>query len=346
MIVEATARLVLGILDQSPVSAGASPAAAIEATVTLAQRADALGYRRYWLAEHHNVGALACSSPEILAAHVAATTDRIRVGAGGVVLCHHSPLKVAESFRLLEALHPGRIDLGVGRAPGGDAVAAAALSRGDRATHDEKLMVLLALLKDRLNAPGRHDRLRAMPTVDNEPQVWILAATQNGTIRAAEFGRPLAFAHHINPSIGPACAASYRDAFNTAPGLAPRVIVSVEVICADSTEEAERLAQGALLWSLRLQHDPHAPMPTADDAASRRFTSAEESLLSTARGRLVVGKPDEVVRRLLAIRASYDADELLLLTYTHDVQARMRCYELIADEAALRSGLRTSDVFV
>jgi len=327
--------LALGVLDQSPIPAGATAPDALDATLDLARAADRLGYARYWVAEHHNTTGLAGPAPEVLVAAIAAATEEIRVGSGGVMLPHYSSLKVAETFRLLEALHPGRIDLGLGRAPGGDPITAHLLRPA--ALHEpfpRQLEELIALLSDHRASAT----IKAIPDPGpgRMPELWMLGSSDYGATVAAQFGLAFSFAHFINPGTGPAVARAYREAFRPSARLAaPRVGVGVSVICADSGAEARRLAQSAGLWRLRLERGDPGPVPSVAEAEAHPYTEGERARLAKAGSRQVVGDPEQVRARLLALASDYAADELTLLTLVHDPAARARSYELVAEAFSL-----------
>jgi luciferase family oxidoreductase group 1 len=330
------ADLALSVLDQSPISEGATPASALHNTLDLAELADELGYRRYWVAEHHATPALACAAPEILIEAIAARTQRLRVGSGGVMLPHYSPLKVAETFSLLAGLHPERIDLGLGRAPGTDPLTMFALQRDRRqaAPDDfiEQLVELLALLEGRLPADhpfARHPR--TLPGLPERPEPWLLGSSPQSAIWAAELGLPYSFADFINPA-GPSIAADYRARFVDSERLgAPRVTVGVIAVCAETDEEAEELASSSRMMLSLLKRGRLVPVPPVDRAKSY-FETQERT---PGGRRAVIGSPQTVRAGLEEVAAEYGADELLLLTITHDHLARRRSYELVAEEFGL-----------
>ena len=316
------------MLDQSPIPSGATAPEALANTLDLARAADRLGYARYWVAEHHNTSGLAGPAPEVLIAALAAATSDIRVGSGGVMLPHYAALKVAETFRLLEALHPGRIDLGIGRAPGGDMLTAQALRTG-QPEFSQQVEQLIAFLAD-----GYAPRLRAIPDPGDgrAPELWMLGSSDYGGLAAARFGTAFSFAHFINPDLGPAVARAYRERFQPSERLsAPRVGVGVGVICADTEAEALRLAQSVALWRHRLMRGDPGPVPSVEEAEAHPDVAA----VSGTSRRLVAGAPEQVRSQLLAIAGEYGADELTLLTLVHDPAARRRSYELVAEAFAL-----------
>ncbi len=327
---------ILSVLDQSPVSEGTTAASALHNTLDLAGLTDELGYARYWVAEHHATPALACAAPEILVGAIAARTERLRVGSGGVMLPHYSPLKVAETFSLLAGLHPERIDLGLGRAPGTDPMTMIALQRDRRHTAPddfiEQLYELLALLEDRM--PPDHPFARhaaTLPGLPERPEPWLLGSSPQSAIWAGELGLPYSFADFINPN-GASIAADYRARFVDSERLeAPRLSVGVVAICADSDEEALELASSSRMMLSLLKRGRLVPVPPVDKAL--RYLETRER--SPGGRRAVIGSPGTVRAGLEAVAAEYGAEELLLLTITHDHAARRRSYELLADEFGL-----------
>ncbi len=328
--------LTLSVLDQSPVRSGGTPADAIHETLDLARAADRLGYHRYWLAEHHSTAGLAGSSPEVLIGQVAAVTSRIRVGSGGVMLTHYSPLKVAENFRVLETLFPGRIDLGIGRAPGSDQRTARALSHGPGALGIEhfpgQIADLIDFLHDRLPAGHPFAGVRAMPTGPTAPEVWLLGSSGDSAACAAHFGTAFSFAHFINDEGGAEIARAYREHFRPSPFLdAPLASVAVFVVCADTEAEAQRLARSRDLFLLRLRTGRPGPYPSVEEAEAHPYTPHEQAIVRHTHRRTVAGAPEQVRERLLALSSQYGANEMVVVTITHSPKARLRSYELLAD---------------
>jgi luciferase family oxidoreductase group 1 len=345
----------LSILDQSPVREGQTAAETIRETLDLAQAADRLGYHRYWLAEHHSTPGLAGAAPEILIAEVAARTRRIRVGSGGVMLTHYSPLKVAEQFRMLETLHPGRIDLGIGRAPGSDARTAQALRRGtgtptgagvpdpwaeeEVARFPDQVADLIGFLCDRLPPEHRFATVRAMPAGDSVPEIWLLGSTDASAACAAHYGTAFSFAHFINADGGAAVTRAYARAFRPSPVLrAPHASVAVFVLCADTETDASRLARSRELFIVRLYTGRAGTYPSVETAERYPYSSRELAIVEHARQRTVAGTPEQVRTRLGALAAEYDVDELVVVTITHDPKARLRSYELLAEAFGLPGG--------
>ena len=331
------APLALSVLDQAPISEGESGAQALRNSLDLARLADGLGYRRYWVAEHHATPMLACAAPEVLIGPIAAATSRLRVGSGGVMLPHYSPLKVAESFSLLSGLYPERIDLGIGRAPGTDQRTAVALQRDRRQLSPDdfpsQLAELLAYLADALPEDHPFASLAAfLPGLPHRPQPWLLGSSPQSGIWAAEVGLPYAFADFIQPG-GAAIAARYREEFQASEWLAaPRVVVAASAICAETDAEAERVAASYRMVGTLFFRGKFIQVPPIEKAL--RFF-AEEGGSPAAGRRLIVGSPATVRAALEALAAEYGAEEVMIVTITHQHVARRRSYELIAEEFGL-----------
>jgi luciferase family oxidoreductase group 1 len=324
----------LSILDQSPIVSGHTPAQAVQETIRLVKAAEGLGYHRYWLAEHHAIAALADPCPEILLTRIAAETSTIRVGTGGILLPYYSPLKVAEQFRMLEALYPGRMDLGIGRAPGGDRMTALAMGEGryPGAEHfPEQLQFLVAYLDDALPPDHPFAAVKAMPAGPTAPEVWLLGSSDYSGALAARLGLKFAFAHFISADGGDAVMREYRRAYRPSPrGPAPHSLLCVFVICADTAGEAERLAASIDLRRLNMDHGVNAPVPTLEEAARYPYTEADRRRIAHHRRRVVLGAPQDVRDRLLEMRGEFEADELMIITITGDYGSRMKSYELLA----------------
>jgi luciferase family oxidoreductase group 1 len=337
----------LSVLDQSPIISGHTPAQAIEETLRLARAAESLGYSRYWLAEHHSIGALADPCPEILLARLGAETRSIRIGTGGILLPYYSALKVAEVFRMLEALYPGRIDLGIGRAPGGDQRTARALSPGaflDAERFPEQVWELLGHLDNSLPADHPHKRVRAMPEVSGAPELWLLGSSDYSGLLAAQFGVRFAFAHFINAQGGDSVMRAYKQRYQArtadSEGPVPRErsahgIVCVFAICARTDAEAERLAASIDLRRLHMARGIDSPVPTLEEAAGHRYSAEERAYIESQRPRAVIGGPQRCREQLEALAERYQADELMLLTITGDYASRLDSYALLAQAFGL-----------
>ena len=319
----------LSVLDQAPISDGGTASQALQNSLDLARTADALGYLRYWVAEHHGTPALACNAPEALIGPIAAATRHLRVGSGGVMLPHYSPFKVAETFAMLAGLYPGRIDLGLGRASGTDPRTSLALQR-DRARRQpddfpQQLVELLAYFQSAIPDDHPFARQAALFAALEKPEPWLLGSSAQSAIWAAELGLPYAFADFIN-SDGAPLAAMYRERFAPAHGK-PRGIVAAWALCAESDAEAERLAKSSqMLFQLFLSGTLIA-VPTVERAEA--FLASNPSPFSQTR-RAIVGGPAKVRAGLEAVAREYGADEVMVVTICHDHAARRRSYELIA----------------
>jgi luciferase family oxidoreductase group 1 len=339
----------LSVLDQSPIRSGRTAADAIQETIQLAMAADRLGYRRYWLAEHHSSEGLAGSSPEILIGQVAARTSQIRVGSGGVMLSHYSALKVAENFRLLETLYPGRIDLGIGRAPGSDRRTAMALAHGPGALTIEQFPAqvrdVIHWLHDAIEPEHSFAGVRAMPVGPTAPEVWLLGSSADSATYAAHFGTAFSFAHFINASGGEEITRMYRDYFKPSEWLAePKVSIGVFVICADTDAEAQRLRLSRdFSIAKRFSGLGGGPYPTVAEAQSHVWTTHQLSIVEYNKNRAIAGTPESVKAQLLELADLYEADELVVVTITEDEQSRLHSYELLADAFELPRRADTGD---
>ena len=332
----------LSVLDQSPVSDGYTPADALRNTIELARLADRLGYERYWIAEHHAIVTLASPAPEILIARIGAETSGIRIGSGGVLLPHYSPLKVAETFRMLHAMYPGRIDLGIGRAPGGSGLEAFALrrDRNDRIQNDdfeEQLIELLAFLRHGFPSEHPFARIKVSPDMPGAPEVWLLGSSSWSSALAAKVGLPYAFAHFITPEETPAALKYYRENFQASKQMAlPRAVVALGVICADTETEAKRLYTSTQLHIRRIRlQGKRLPVPTPDQAIAELGDLAFGADPVVRGGgewpRYVVGAPEQVREEVERMAGSLQIEEVMIIAVLHDYQARLRSYQLIAE---------------
>ena len=320
----------ISILDQSPVVHGFDARRALEETLKLAKAAEAFGYHRYWLAEHHAIAALADPCPEILLARLGAETSRMRVGTGGVLLPYYSAFRTAESFRMLEALYPGRIDLGVGRAPGGDARTAQAVGGGrfpDAERFPQQVWELVAHLDASLPAEHPFRGLRLQPEIPTAPEVWLLGSSDYSGALAAQLGLPFSFAHFINPRGGDEVTRFYREHFRPGREATARAMVCLFAICGEDDDDAERLAAAIDLRRLHMALNIDAPVPTLEQAARHRYSAEERQYVMSQRARAVIGGPQRCRREIEAMAGRYGADEVMVLTITGDYESRARSYE-------------------
>ena len=327
----------LSIIDQSPVSAGSTPAEALHNSIELARLADRLGYERYWIAEHHAISALASPAPEILMTRIATETSGIRVGSGGVMLPHYSSLKVAEVFRMLHALYPGRIDLGVGRAPGGTPLDSFALQRyrAARLSSDDfpdQLLELIAFLRREFPSQHPFSRLTVSPDMPGGPEIWLLGSSLWSAAAAARLGLPYAFAHFIDPNPTRAALEHYFAHFTpSAASPAPRAMIAPGVVCADTPDEAERLLSSARLFRRRIRQGDVRPIPSPEEAIAELGEHGSPPANELGDWpRYFVGTAERVRDQLIDMASVLHADELMIVTVVHDHRARMRSYELLA----------------
>jgi luciferase family oxidoreductase group 1 len=323
--------LPLSVLELATVGSGQSTAEALANTVAVAQTADRLGYRRIWVAEHHNMPAVASTNPPVLIAHLAAVTHRIAVGSGGVMLPNHAPLVVAEQFALLEALHPGRIDLGIGRAPGTDQYTALALRRDPKALSAEdfpqNLLDLLGLFGDERVEGGLAERFTATPAAVSAPRVVLLGSSGFSAQLAGQLGLPFTFAHHFGNPHTVAALQLYRETFQPSAVLEqPYSIVTANTLVADSDDEARRLALPGQLMRLSIRTNRLRPVPSLEEAADDPERAAAEAMPSNA----IVGGPERAVAELRQLAADTGADELMVTASTHGVAERVHSLELLA----------------
>ncbi|HEY2134023.1 MAG TPA: LLM class flavin-dependent oxidoreductase [Acetobacteraceae bacterium] len=331
----------LSVLDQSGVVSGRSPDISIRESLELARLADALGYHRYWLAEHHNSASIAGSAPEVLIAAIAATTKRIRVGSAGVMLPHYSALKVAEQFRVLEAIAPGRIDLGLGRAPGSDGLTAHALNPNAATAADRFPSDVRDLLAWVSGGPlvEKHPfrDIAAQPAGPTVPEVWILGSSDFGAQVAAHFGLPYCFAYFITDGQGVEEALeTYRQAYKPSQRHAePQAAICVWAVAAETAEQAERLFSSRALARLWRDRGIYAPLPSPEEAAAQHHSPADLARLERHRERGLFGTPDVLGARLRELAARLGVEEVAVLTAAHDPVVRRRSYELLAAEFGL-----------
>jgi len=328
--------LPLSILDLSVVTSGTLPAMALRHSIDLARHADALGFVRYWLAEHHNLPSVASPAPEIMIGQIAAVTQRIRVGSGGVMLPNHAPLMVAERFKMLEALFPGRIDLGIGRAPGTDQATMHALRRRlDLREGDDFLERLqeLTLWETRGFPPGHpYNNVVAMPDDTPLPPIWLLGSSDYSSELAAQVGMGFAFAHHFASYDAVDALTHYRSNFRpTRWRSTPHAILAVAAVVAETDVEAERLASSMDLSRLLRDRGRYVPLPSVEEAQAFAYSDADRASIARNRSRLFVGSPSTAMQALQPLVQASRPDELMVITATYDHDARKRSYSLLAD---------------
>ncbi|MBV8391562.1 MAG: LLM class flavin-dependent oxidoreductase [Alphaproteobacteria bacterium] len=334
----------LSVLDQSPIRKGGTPADAVAETLELAQLCDRLGYHRYWLAEHHSSSALAGSTPEVLITRVAGLTRHMKIGSGGVMLPHYSSFKVAENFRMLETLFPGRIDLGIGRAPGSDQQTMRILadgkpSWGDPRNYPYQVRDLMAWLHDSIPENHQGHGVTAQPVGASTPDVWLLGSSDDSAGLAAHFGLPFCYAHFINPDGGAEVTRSYIENFKPS-ALFPRpmAMMAMGVMCAETEEEADLLSKSRELWAMRLrtQHEP-GPFPPVEEALAAEKDPRIRAFMASMRRRGVTGSVATVKAGIEETAERYQVEEIMLVTICFDFEKRKRSYELIAEAFGLES---------
>ncbi len=321
------------ILDQSIVPKGSSASAAIANTVHLVKMAEVLGYHRFWVSEHHNSTMIAGSSPEMLMVRLAGETSTIRIGSGGIMLPNHSALKVAENFRLLETMYPGRIDLGMGRAPGGDRITASLLNPSNNfseASYLQQLEHLQAFFHDEASSP--YGPLLAVPQSDSVPEPWILSSSGGSASIAAQFGMGLAVARFINGFAGREIVDVYKKNFKPSREMElPRTLLAISVLCAETEGKANQLRKLADYTLLQFEKGNFSSMRSYEEIKDYVFSDSELERIQYNKGRIVSGTPDQVRDQLITISSDMGIDEIMITTMTHSQKDRIRSFELIAE---------------
>jgi luciferase family oxidoreductase group 1 len=345
----APATLRLSVLDQAPVPQGHTTAEALQNSIELARHVEQLGYTRFWMSEHHAMDTLACTAPEVMLARIGAETSTIRIGSGGIMLPHYSPLKVAECFRTLHALYPGRVDLGIGRAPGGGPLESQALRR-DRTSlpvddFGEQLPELLALLDGTLPTHHPFSRIRVSPAMPGGPDVWLLGSSLWSSAAAAQLGLPYAYAHFFSPAHTRQAIHSYQRAFQpSAHRDKPEATAAIGVICAPTQDEADYLCSSVRLLQRRIRQGDRSPVAPPDEALQLLRAGGPLAFADPAEEgefpRYFAGTPERVRREVTAMAAQLGVDELIINTITHSHQARLRSYSLLAEVFALQGSER------
>ncbi|WP_176054260.1 LLM class flavin-dependent oxidoreductase [Paraburkholderia caribensis] len=324
----------LSVLDQTPVIDGHTVADAIAATVELAQLADDLGYTRYWCAEHHGLYGVSNPCPEVMLARLGSVTKRIRIGSGGIMLPYYSPFKVAEQFLMLEALFPNRVDLGVGRAPGGDMRTAQAVAAGDYNRGElfpQQVADLVALMSGTLPSDHLAHGVLLQPQVETRPQLWVLGSSDFGGMLAAQLGIRFSFAHFINAHFGHAVAHAYRERFKPGHEQKPYLAAAVFVICADTEQQPADLEKAVDLRRVQMAYGLNERVPSIAQGLAQEYGEREQLIIDREKPRSIIGTPESVTQRLHALQEQFDADELIVLSVTGSYRARLRSYELLAE---------------
>lgn len=327
----------LSILDQAPISAGESAADALKSSIELAKAADRLGYTRYWVAEHHDMSGLACPNPDVMLGIIGTETERIRIGSGAVLLPHYKPYRVAETYNLLATLFPERIDLGIGRAPGGSAEAAMALSGNflqNMKEMPDTLDDLLRFLNNDFPTDHMFSKVDPSPVPPSPPTPWLLGTSEKSAVMAAEKGLPYAFGHFMSDADGQVAVKNYKEHFTEQyDGPKPHALIAVSVICAETSEEAEDLALSSLLWKIKQERaDHYNGVPSIEEAASYPYTKKEWLSIEKMKQKMIIGNPAEVNKQLNKLCSHYQVDECMIVTTTHCNQARLKSYELLSKE--------------
>lgn len=327
----------LSILDQAPVSANQTPQQALFAAANLAQAGESFDYTRYWLAEHHDLAGLACSAPEVMLSYIGAHTNRIRIGSGAVLLPHYKPYKMAEVYNLLATLFPDRVDIGIGRAPGGSAEATNALS--DHFLQNvwsmpDKVRDLLYFLEDNFPADHEFAKLSASPIPPIAPVPWLLGTGKKSAQMAAEYGIPYAFGQFMSDTDGTEIIQQYKKTFKPRKaGQSPEVILTVSAICAETDEKAEEIALSSQIWAIqRKTGGGSLGVPSVEEAKQYLLTEKVQAGVEKMKQNMMVGNPEKVSRKLEELRHNYQADEIMIVTITYNPEDKIRSYQLIAEQ--------------
>jgi luciferase family oxidoreductase group 1 len=325
-------KFALSVLDLAPVGSGSTATQALRNTVELARLAERLGYHRFWLAEHHGMPSIASSSPEILIEHVATATERIRVGSGGIMLPNHAPLRIAEAFHTLEALHPGRIDLGIGRAPGTDPATSRALRPFDAGQFPEQLIELISLSRGDLPEDHPFHKVQVIPDGVPLPPIWLLGSSGASARFAASLGLGYGFASHFSPTPPQPALSAYRENFQPSAWFErPHVILAIAVACAETPERADYLASSMDLGWVRLQRGELGRLPSPEEARAYPYTPVERAVVRNHRALTIVGDPAMVRAQIDALVEETAADEVMISSMIHSHEERLRSYELVAE---------------
>jgi luciferase family oxidoreductase group 1 len=323
----------LSVLDQSVISSGKTPQETLKNTTKLAKRTEELGYVRFWVAEHHNTDGIAGTSPEILMAHLAANTKKIKIGSGGVLLPQYSPFKVAENFKLLESLYPGRIDIGIGRSPGGNAETRLALTDGIRKSLNEfprQVKDLQHYLQNKKKQ--KSEDVIAYPLTETVPDLWLLGVTHRGARLAAEYGASFTYGHFISPANGKRAMDYYYEHFQPSASLhQPQANICIFVICANTQEKAEEIALSQDLWLLSIAKGESTKILSTEEARKKGLTPEDYAIIKENRKRMIIGTKDKVREQLLRLSELYQTEEFMIICNVYSFEDKMASYEYIAE---------------
>lgn len=327
-------KLKLSVLDQTPIRRGSNAVEALRESIELVQLAENLGYTRYWISEHHNIATLACAAPEILLARLGAETTHIRLGSGGIMLPNHSTLKVAENFRLLEGLFPGRIDLGIGRAPGGDRLTASLLNPSntfDPQEYVQQITALKSFFSDDSTPDTVHEKVKAIPRILTSPELWMLTSSGESAYLAAHFGMALSFAQFINPVGGVEAMTAYRRRFKPSEELPePKGSVGIFAFCGEDEEKAARVQAVMDSRLLNLSKGKVDESPSYESVKDHKYSGEELRYVQYNRQRMIIGTPDIVKEKFTALAEDFEVDEIVVATFADTKEDRLRSYELLA----------------
>lgn len=329
--------LKLSILDQAPISTGKTAQEALQTSVKLSQLGEKLGYHRFWISEHHDLNGHACPNPNVMLGVIGAQTNKIRIGAGVVLLPYYKPFRVAETYNLLATLFPERIDIGLGRAPGGSAEAPLALTDNylkQVKKYPEKIDELINFLHKQFPEDHSYRKISPTPVPKTSPQTWLLGTSEKSALLAAEKGLSYGIVHHYVPNFnGPKIVKAYRENFRNKYNSPSQVVVTINTICAETTEKAEDLALSYLLWMIQQGKGiDHPTVPSIKEAKNYSFSEKELKKLEKLKDTMIIGDPYVVKEKITALQQEYEADEMMIITITHDEEAKFNSYRLIKEQ--------------
>ena len=328
-------KLKLSVLDQTPIRRGSTAHEALQDSIQLAKLVDQLGYTRYWLSEHHNIKTLACAAPEVMIARLASETKNLRFGSGGIMLPNHSALKVAENFRLLEALYPGRIDLGIGRAPGGDRLTASLLNPSNMFNpkdYIQQIVDLKAFLSGNAEEGTVYEKVKAIPHIESAPELWMLTSSGESAYIAAHFGMALSYAQFINPTGGAEAIRAYREKFRPSAELTePKVSVGIFVFCGDTKEKADQVQAVMDYRLLSIERGKLDETPSYESIKNCRYSQDEMIRIAQNRKRMITGTQAEVKEKIIHLAQTLDVEEVVVATFADTLEDRLQSYELISE---------------